>query len=361
MKIIDKYIFREFLVFFCAVIFGFVILMTGNTIFLMSDLIMNKKIPFFIVSQILILRMPAMFVLGFPVATVFAVMLTMGRLAKDSELVAMRTGGISFQRIITPLLVMSILISISSFYLNEIVVPSANHTSQNYIRQFFLSEVMENAKANVFFRIPGGLILYTKKYDEQSKGLRNLLVFETKEYGFPDITDVNDGTIVDEGNENLLILEDGTTYSIDKDGMVDQIFNFKKSTKDISREIRKLYGEQKTPQEMVSGELKELIDQFKKHNLKVSAQETDYYFKFSIPVANLAFAIVGLLFAVSNPRKESYSGIIIALILITIYWVMMTVMRSMGQKGMMEPWLAAWGQNFVYFIIGIPILFITRK
>ena len=357
MKIIDKYISKEFLVFFVAVILGFVVLMIGNTIFIMSDLIMNKRIPFFIVTQILILRVPAMFVLGFPVATVFAVMLTMGRLAKDSEIVAMRTGGLSFQRIILPLLFMAGVISIGSFYLNEIVVPRANHISQNYIRQFFMSEVMENARANIFFRIPGGLVIYTKKMEGGSNELRNLMVFETREYGFPDISDVMHGYI----KNDKLILEDGTTYEVNNDGLIDEKFYFQKSTKDISREIRKLYGEQKTPQEMVSGELKELIDTFKKHNLRVSAQETDYYFKFSIPVANLAFAVVGLLFAVSNPRKESYSGIIVALILITIYWVMMTVMRSMGHKDMLEPWLAAWGQNIVYFMIGIPLLLKIRK
>lgn len=357
MKILDRYIAKEFTVFFGAVIFGFVVLMTGNTIFLMSDLIMNKRIPFFVVSQILLLRIPAMFVLGFPVATIFAVMLCMGRFAKDSEIVAMRTGGLSFIRIIMPLLFMASVISIGSFYLNEIVVPNANHISQNYIRQFFLSEVMENAKANVFFRIPGGLTLYTKKIDDDKKDLRNVMVFETKEYGFPDVSDVVHGTI--QGDN--LVLEDGVKYEINKDGMIDQQYYFKKSTKDISREIRKLYGEQRTPQEMVSGDLKELIDRFKKHNLKVSAQETDYYFKFSIPVANLAFAIVGLLFAVSNPRKESYSGIIIALILVTIYWIMMTVMRSMGHKGMLTPWLAAWGQNIIYFSIAIPLLIKARK
>ena len=249
MKILDRYIATEFMIFFGAVIFGFVVLMTGNTIFLMSALIMNKRIPFFVVSQILILRIPAMFVLGFPVATIFAVMLTMGRLAKDSEIVAMRTGGLSFLRIIFPLVFMASVISIGSFYLNEIVVPNANHISQNYIRQFFLSEVMENAKANVFFKIPGGLVLYKKKFDTEKKDLRNVMVFETKEYGFPDISDVQHGAI--KGDD--LILEDGVKYEINKDGQIDQQYYFKTSTKDISREIRKLYGEQKKFQDQLKG------------------------------------------------------------------------------------------------------------
>jgi lipopolysaccharide export LptBFGC system permease protein LptF len=39
----------------------------------------------------------------------------------------------------------------------------------------------------------------------------------------------------------------------------------------------------------------------------------------------------------------------------------MTVMRSLGQKGIIVPWFAAWGQNIVFFILGIPLLFFARR
>ena len=71
MKIIDKYLYRELAVFFIGIILGFVVLMIGNTLYIMSEQIFNKRIPIGIVSQIILLRTPAMFVLGFFLSWVF--------------------------------------------------------------------------------------------------------------------------------------------------------------------------------------------------------------------------------------------------------------------------------------------------
>ena len=174
MKIIDRYIWRELTIFFFGIILGFVVLMIGNTLFIMSELIFNKRIPIGIVSQIILLRIPAMFVLGFPVATLFAVLLTLGRMGRDSEVIAMRTGGISMTRVVAPVLVFAVVISVLTFWLNEKIVPEANHISQNYVRQFWVADVMESAKANVFFHVSDEIVIYTEEYNEEAKQMGRL-------------------------------------------------------------------------------------------------------------------------------------------------------------------------------------------
>jgi lipopolysaccharide export system permease protein len=357
MKIIDRYLWRELSVFFIGIILGFVVLMVGNTLYIMSELIFNKRIPIGIVSQILLLRVPAMFVLGFPVATLFAVLLTLGRLGRDSEIIAIRTGGVSMTRIVVPVLLFSVVVSILTFWLNEKVVPQANHISQNYIRQFWVADVMESARANVFFHVSDDIVIYTEAYNEQTKQMGRLTFFELDQMGFPDLSVVRRGYF----ERDFLILEDGETYDFGRQGELDQSALFNEVVKDVSREMQELYGENRTPQEMTGTQLRDIIDNFKENNVRPHALETDYYFKFSIPVANFVFAMVGILFAVVNPRRENASGVIFAIICIGIYWVLMTVMRSLGQKGLLEPWIAAWGQNIVFFILGLPLLFVARR
>jgi lipopolysaccharide export system permease protein len=298
-----------------------------------------------------------MFVLGFPVATLFAVLLTLGRLGRDSEIIAMRTGGISMVRIVAPVLAFSIVISILTFWLNEKIVPQANHISQEYIRQFWLADVVENAKANVFFHVSNELVIYTSAYNETTKQMGSLTFFELDELGFPSISVVDRGHFEDE----YLVLEDGVTFKYDGFGKPKESAMFLTLIKDITRELHELYGENRTPQEMTGGQLREIINRFKDNDLRQYAMETDYYFKFSIPVANFVFAMVGLLFSVVNPRKENASGVIFAIVCIAIYWILMTVMRSLGQNGSIEPWLAAWGQNIVFFVLGLPLLFVVNR
>ncbi len=357
MKIIDRYIWREMSVFFMGIILGFVVLMLGNTLFIMSELIFNKRIPIGIVSQILLLRVPAMFVLGFPVATLFSVLLTLGRMGRDSEVIAMRTGGISMIRIVIPVLLFSIVISILTFWLNEKVVPEANHISQNYIRQFWVADVMESAKANVFFHVSDEIVIYTEAYNEETKQMGRLTFFEIDELGFPSLSSVSRGNF--EGD--FLLLHEGLTFEFDRQGEAKQSAQFVEVVKDISREMEELYGESRTPQEMTGGQLRELIDNFQDNNVRPHALEVDYYFKFSIPVANFVFAMIGVLFSVVSPRKENASGVIFAIIVIAVYWILMTIMRSLGQKGDLEPWIAAWGQNIVFFVLGLPVLFVSRR
>lgn len=357
MSILDRYLVREFLLYFIAVIVGFVVLMTGNTAYTMTDLITGKRVPFWILSQILLLRMPAMAVLGMPVATIFAVFLAMGRLGKDSELIALRTGGVSFQRIILPILGMSAVVSIGSFWLNEVIVPEANHVSQNYIRQFYMSEVMESAEANVFFKIPGDMVLYTSSYDERQQGLGEMYVFELNQSSWPSVTLAESGQM----DERYLTLKDGTNFEFGPTGQIERNSNFEIYRTDITREIRQLFGEQRTPQEMNARQLKEYLDDYDRNQIPMNVQKTDYYFKFSIPVANLAFAMVGLLFVVSTSRRDNHSGILLGLVLIMVYWVLMTLSRSMGHRGLLDPMLAAWSQNIVFFIFGAPLLLLSRR
>jgi len=357
MKIIDRYIWRELTVFFIGIILGFVVLMIGNTLFIMSELIFNKRIPIGIVSQIVMLRIPAMFVLGFPVATLFSVLLTMGRMGRDSEIIAMRTGGVSMTRIVIPVLIFAVVISILTFWLNEKIVPEANHISQNYVRQFWVADVMESAKANVFFHVSDDIVIYTEEYNEEAKRMGRLTFFEIDQLGFPSLSTVKRGYF----QGDSLNLEDGITFDFDRQGDVKRSARFDLAVKDIARDLQELYGENRTPQEMTGGQLSDVIRTFKENNVRPFALETDYFFKFSIPVANFVFAMVGILFSVVSPRKENASGVIFAILCIAVYWILMTVMRSLGLKGDLEPWIAAWGQNIAFFILGLPIIFAIRR
>ncbi len=357
MKILDRYLWREITVYFIGVTLGFVVLMTGNTLFLLSEQIFNKRIPILIVIQIILLRMPAMVVLGLPVATLFAVLLTLGRLGRDSEIIAMRTGGLATVRIMVPVLIFSVVVAILSFWLNEKIVPQANRISQGYLKQFWVADVMENAKANVFFHVSDEIIIFTEKYNEDTRQMGSMMFYEMDSMGFPSISVVERGYF----EEDLLHMENGVTFEFDRQGDAKQSAQFYEVIKDVSRELEEIWGGGLSPQEMTGPQLKDLIDNYRDNNVRQTALETDYYFKFSIPVANFVFAMIGALFGVVNPRKENASGVIFAILCIAVYWILMTVMRSLGQKGMLDPWIAAWGQNMVFFILGLPMLFFLKR
>jgi lipopolysaccharide export system permease protein len=385
MKRLDKYIFSELDRYFIGVILAFVVLMIGNTVYGFAEHIFNKKIPIAIVTRILLFRTPAMFVLGLPLATLFAVVLSMGRFARDSEIIAMRTSGISRMRIYLPVLIFAFLVSIMTLFINERIVPWANHESQKDVLLFIHSNIAENAKANVFFRLPGDMVIHASDYNEATGSLSDLVLLDIQGHGFLKIMKVDEGTMTREpdyervlsgengettevltgAQHDWLNLHNGVSFEFSASADLEETGTFRYVRKDISRQYRKLLGEQLTPQEMNSGELANLIDQLSDQmsdmNKRPSALETDFWFKFSIPAASFILAVVGLLFAVVSPRKEMFLGIIYAIVMLLIYWVIMTIARQHGRFGTMMPFLAAWLANLVFVFTGIPLLLFIKK
>lgn len=357
MKTIDRYIYREFAFFFLMFIVGFVILMLGNTLFLLSDLIYTRKIPVGIVTQIILLRAPANAVLGFPVATLFASLLSVGRLGRDSEIVAMLSGGISRARIILPIFLLSTGVCLLTFFLNDTMVPEANHKSQNYIRRFYLADVVESARSNVFFHLSDDVVMYTGSMDENSQKMDNIVLFDIDQMGFPTINIVESGQF----DGDNIHLNNGVTFEFDRNADSRSSARFNSVVRDISREFDDTPVDAYTPPEITTIKLRKMIEGFRENGVEPHGLVTDYYFKYSIPAANIVLGLIGVLFAAFTPRKEMAAGVIFAIVCLSIYWVLMTFMRSLGHDGIIPSWLAAWGQNLIFLGIVLPLLAFIRR
>jgi len=98
------------------------IVMLVQTLFELADFFVNKRVPLLIVLQILLLYIPAHMVMTFPIANLLAAQLTLGRLCRESELVAIEAGGVSLKRFLQPFLILAVLVSIGSYALHDFVV-----------------------------------------------------------------------------------------------------------------------------------------------------------------------------------------------------------------------------------------------
>src|ERR1700734_3381877 len=127
LKLLDRYIANEF---WQPLLFG-VGIVTGvwfgadqlRTIF---NLIMRSGVPWHMAVMILGLHLPEVIVMTIPIGVLLGTLLVFNRLSGDSEIIALRTSGISFYRIMVAPLLFGILTSLVSFTINETIVPMAN-------------------------------------------------------------------------------------------------------------------------------------------------------------------------------------------------------------------------------------------
>ena len=151
MKIIDKYLIKQFLQ---TIFFG---LLAFTLLFVVIDMIENmddfidRHVTFDIILHYYLVFSPEIIKLMTPVAVLFAALFTAGKVANLSELTAIKASGVSLYRFMSPFLITTIIISLLSIYFAGYVVPSANRTKVN-IEMKYLNKGFVFAGSNIFFQ-----------------------------------------------------------------------------------------------------------------------------------------------------------------------------------------------------------------
>src|SRR6056297_2828831 len=360
IKLLDKYIIKEItLPFFSSVIIITIILL-GNYLFQLTDLIIVKEVPISLVLRLLMYNLPDIIVRTFPIAILFSTMNAIGRLNRENEITAFRMGGISLYRLIIPVLIVGILISGLTYVFNEEVVPWANHKAKNIIRNTILKESMPNTQEEVFFRGPKGRLFYVKEYNEEDGTLNNIIIYNMKSNNqdetFPEVITANKGII----KENIWILENGIIHEYNDDGNIILESQFKQMEFQITEEMREIYGNQKTTDEMSREELAKNIKLFQQSGISVNSLLVDYHLKLAQPLVAFIFVLIAVPLSLTNKESKAVN-ITFTIIIIFAYYLILSVCRSLGRNEILPPLVAAWLPNTIFLILGLLILFLKES
>jgi lipopolysaccharide export system permease protein len=291
-------------------------------------------------------------VLTFPVSMVFATSMALSRMSKDSEIIAIRTSGISLLRLSLPIILVSAGVSLMSYFTNEFLVPWSNHTSENIIRQMILRQPPPGIKENIFFRDSSNRFFYIRKIDPTQNALENIMIYEVSEGVFPRVIVAKKAKY----DGKTWTLSNGVIHRYDdSSGSLDYEANFSEMQILVNENITN-FIDQKTSYEMNSRELRKLVTMLKSSGVDAKALLTDLYMKISIPVTCLVFALLGIPFSLPALRTGRSFGIVFCVALIFTFYVFASVFRSFGHGGILNPVIAAWFPNIIFGIIGISLL-----
>jgi len=356
-KILDRYIVKEVMSFVALAVAALTIMLIMQTLFELMDMLINKKVAWLYIVKLLAYRLPAFLVVTFPISLLASSELAIGRLSTDSEITAMRAGGISLRRIMIPFLIAALAISILAFIINDYIVPEANHISQNIIREIVLKKGPPNIRRNVFFRDAENRYFYINRLDEKNMIMQDIMIYEMTRERFPRMITAKSGKwVIDTWK-----LENGTIYNYDEEGKITYEMSFTNMDIIVKEDLQKFFKNQRTPQEMSSKELRQQIDILQKAGADTKNFEVDFYMKYSIPFTGLIFVLLGVPLGLRVKRGSKATGVILSIVLVLLYYVLLSTTRSMGRGGMLIPFLAAWAPNMVFGILGVFIMFGAEK
>lgn len=347
--LVDRYLLREFAGPFVIMVLGFSLISLSGTLFQLADLLIAKGVAASIVLRLLLYQLPWVIVQTLPVAGLFAALFSVGRLAKDSELIIVRASGLSLRRFFQPLLAFALLVSIGAYYLNDTVIPRSNHEYQNTIRQIIFKDITPAIEENVFFRGPDNNFFYVRKLDRGALTMEDVMIYQIGQTDspYPVMITAKKAKYAN----GVWTLWDGVRRTLDDKGFVSQEGTFRKFEIMLGREMERFFGDQKTTDEMTRNELGQNIALFARSGIDVSPFLVDYHLKMAQPFASLLFVLLGVPLGFSPNRRRPQAVAAGISVLVTLsYYVIGPFFRSLGVNGVLPAVLAAWTPSLLFLV-----------
>ncbi len=137
MKHMDRYLLGEMVLPFVGGILLIVVMLVGNTLFPLIEQIVRSGIPLMVVAKLIAFNIPILVPLTLPPGVALASAWAVNRLARDSEITAIRMAGVPLRRLFLPIFIVGLLASMASFLVGDRVVPAAEREFQKTQGQMF--------------------------------------------------------------------------------------------------------------------------------------------------------------------------------------------------------------------------------
>jgi len=215
LKKINLYLIKSFIGPFLTslIIVLFVLLMQFLWKFI-DDLI-GKGLSTLQVSELMIYSIARFVPLALPIAVLISSVMVIGKLGEDYELTAFQSSGISITKIMKPLFIIILLISLSSYLFSNYIMPIANFKGGSLLYDIKKKKPAVNIKEGIFYNDIEGYSIKIGSKEDNGKILTNLLIYDhTGNSGNKKVISAESGTMTITEDERYmeLSLYNGTSY-----------------------------------------------------------------------------------------------------------------------------------------------------
>lgn len=191
----------------------FVLMM--NFIWRYIDELVGKGLDSSVIVELMLHASVTLIPMGLPLATLLAAIMTMGNLGENYELLAMKSAGMSLPKIIKPLAIVIFFIAIASFFVANNLVPYSMKRMSALIYDIRQQKQSIEFKDGIFFNGMENLSIRVGKQEPETKLLRDVLIYDTRDLNGNMTTTVADSgyiSLSDDKKYLMVTLYNGETY-----------------------------------------------------------------------------------------------------------------------------------------------------
>jgi lipopolysaccharide export system permease protein len=391
--------------FLVSFLFFFIIFFVYQLLLLAQE-ILTKRVPAGEVALLVFFALPSVVALSAPFASMVGLLMTVGRMTSDNEILIMLSSGLSYRIIFLPAMAVGILISLFSFLANDVLLPMGTIQFNRLYRRILVSTPALELEANSVTRFKDTIIVTG---DVSGNSIDNVLILDRTGGGERRIILAKNAELRDRGRDGLSLDLDAAfiqsskeTARLDYDYASTSFLRYWVPQEDLIQAVSSI-----TPREMSSADvlkeirkktaslnilLEERLGRISAHALKYEQslrqgpdRESwnrrasqmaelqrevltyrsmrrdrtllyyllEYYKKFSIPLGAFSFVFLSAALGLLAKKSGQTVGFIIGLIIAVLYWALLLGGQTMGVRMGFSPFWSMWTPNILAMIVGL--------
>ena len=355
-KIIDRYILKEIAFPFFMILFILTFVLLMGKILQLMDLMVNKGIRLTDIALLIFYLMPSFLLFTIPISLFVAIMIGLGRLSSDNELLVMKAAGMSLQQIARPIIIAVtacfLLTALTSYYL----APYGNYAVKSLLFDIARKKASVAIKEKVFNDEFSGILLYADRVPVSGEHMEGVLISDTRNTGEQSTIIAARAYLIADPNAMTvtLRLENGATHSVDRSLNSYRRMDFARYDikLDLGAAISAEAGKTKSSTEMTIGEMMQRMGDKKLRETDLRELAIEINKKFSIPVSTLVFGILGIPLGIRKHRTAKYWGFSIGLAVVVTYYLLRLGGEALAETGQLTPFIGTWTPNIILGVAG---------
>lgn len=305
-----------------------------------------------------VLKVPLIITQMTPVAVLGAMLLSLGGLARRSELMAMRSCGVSLWQIGAPLTLACLVISLLSLAWSEYVVPGASMQAHHVDRVQIKNRKFQGhfGESEIWYQGPGSFT-NIDRFDANRNEIYGLTRYEFD--GDFQLRRIVEARLAQWTGERwkpsdvreVRFARDG---SLESSQLADREFTIDETPEDFTAVHREA-------EDLSYRSLAREIRDLRRKGIDTTEARVDLWLKLAVPFISVVMALVAIPLSSRYSRGSGVAASVgLALVVGFSYWVVLALTTSLGKGGVLPPPLAAWSANIIFTAIGA-IFFLSAE
>jgi LPS export ABC transporter permease LptF/LPS export ABC transporter permease LptG len=355
MRLLDKYIGREVASHALLGLAVFTFVFFVPQLVRLMDLVVRHSGGVFTVMTIFLCSLTPVLAFTVPMAVLVGVLIGLGRLSADSEIVALHASGISLRRLLLPIGFVALACTLGTLILTFWISPAAIRTLRGLEERVLMSQAAYAIQPRVFDERFPHFILYVQDVEAAATRWTGVFLASSGAATADSVTLAQDAQVIDGATKNQIELNLGQGSQHEYDPKEPTHYNVT------------TFGQSEIPIDLSQaaiGTQNVAISNAERSVSQLLADRgpgwrdarVEFQRRIAFPAACMVFALLGVPLGVRPRRGGRAAGLILTLVLVGAYYFIFVTGTHMAQQGSVSPWLGIWAANFFSLILGFVFL-----